>query len=70
MKVHPECREDEVFLTNIPRSKLDTLAEWETLRVGTKLFDFFGRPMDNTEDDLVPVLVGRQEYIERNGAGA
>ena len=60
---HPECREDEVFLSNIYPDTFSEMTGYETRRMGSQAYSQLGRPIQGI---TVPVFVARSEYEARN----
>ena len=62
---HPECREDEVWLTNAWPDDADRMEEYESKRIGSQAYSEIGALIEGI---TVPVFVSRAEYEAKNEA--
>ena len=59
---HPECRPDEIFLTNSTLGNFK-LIEHATKRMGKTAYDVNGNPLNQaTQSSLFPVFVSRAAF--------
>jgi hypothetical protein len=64
-KTHPECRSDEVFITN---SDIETYSEigWKSKRKGNVAYGTDGKPLGNRWLGAFPVFAKKDEIRQRD----
>lgn len=63
-KKHPECREDEVFVSNVTESQYSDIG-WRTKRRGNVAYGIDGKPIGDSRE-IFPVFVKKKEIHDRD----